>query len=83
MKLIPSLILLFSISSLFAQTKSYYLSPEDQKYYKNDSLEGKNQFERIDSLVQEVNKVHGEMAKMKTEIQELKKEVEDLKAKSK
>lgn len=76
-------VFLFLSVPLYAQTKSYYLSPQDQKYYKNDSMEGNNQFERIDSLVREVNKVYGEMAKMKAEIQSLKKEVEDLKMKSK
>lgn len=55
------------------------LTKEDQKYYKNDSMEGKNQFERIDSLVAEVNKLHGELASQKAEIQQLKKEIEELK----
>lgn len=55
------------------------LTKEDQKYYKNDSMEGKNQFERIDSLVAEVNKLHGELASQKAEIQQLKKDIEELK----
>lgn len=70
--------MLFTTSS-FAVDRYGQLTKEDQKYYKNDSMEGKNQFERIDSLVAEVNKMYGDMAAMKAEIQELKKEVEQLK----
>ena len=55
------------------------LSKADQQYYKNDMFEGKNQLERTDSLVKEVNKVYGEMATMKAEIAALKAEVEALK----
>lgn len=69
----------FLVSSLGAQTKSLYLSAEDQKYYKNDSFEGNNQRERIDSTVIEINKLHGQMAAMKAEIQELRRQVDELK----
>ncbi len=82
MKLILFVCLAFS-STAFAQKKSFYLTPEDQKYYKNDSMEGNNQYERIDSLVKEVNKMYGEMAQMKAEIQGLRKEVDELKSKGK
>jgi archaellum component FlaC len=69
--------------SIFAQAQipSGYLTPEQQKYYKNDSFEGNNQRERIDSAVIELNKIHGELAGMKAEIQTLKKEIEELKQK--
>jgi peptidoglycan hydrolase CwlO-like protein len=58
-----------------------YLSKEDQKYYKNDSFEGSNQRERLDSTVKEINKLHGEIKSMKEEINGLKKEIELLKSK--
>lgn len=58
-----------------------YLKDEDQKYYKNQAFSGENATQRVDSLVKEINKVHGEMANMKKQIDELKKEVESLKKK--
>jgi hypothetical protein len=61
------------------ETKYGYLGPEDQKYYKNDIMEGNNQRERIDSLVKEVNKIYAELSSVKTEVQFLKKEIEELK----
>lgn len=75
------ILFLFLISQLaFSQTgKSLYLSAEDQKYYKNDSFEGNNQRERIDSNVKEINKLHGEIAALKSEVQNLKKDIEELK----
>ena len=76
------LLSLFSFSA-FAAGQSFYLSAEDQKYYKNDSFDGNNQRERVDSMVKEINKMYGEMASMKVEIQALRKEVEELKQKSK
>ncbi|HXH30722.1 MAG TPA: hypothetical protein VNJ01_07900 [Bacteriovoracaceae bacterium] len=56
-----------------------YLKPGDQKYYKNDSMEGNNKQERIDSLVKEINKLYGEVAALRAEMQNLKSEVEGLK----
>lgn len=65
-----------------AQSGDYgFLKAEDQKYFKNDSLEGKNKWERIDANVAEINRLHGMMAEMKIEIQKLKMEVEELKKK--
>ncbi len=78
MKLILSLLLLSTVAQ--AQ-QGGYLNAQDQKYYKNDSFEGNNQRERIDSLVKEMNKLHGEIAGMKAEVQSLKAEVADLKKK--
>ncbi len=72
MKLILSLLL---FSTMAQAQQGGYLSAKDQKYYKNDSFEGNNQRERIDSLVVEVNKLHGEMAGMKSELQNLKNEI--------
>lgn len=76
MKLILSLLLL---STMAQAQQGGYLSAKDQKYYKNDSFEGNNQRERIDSLVVEVNKLHGEMAGMKSELQTLKNEIAEMK----
>lgn len=77
------LLSLVSFSALAGNGQSLYLSGEDQKYYKNDSFNGENQRERIDSTVKEINKMYAEMANMKAEIQALRKEVEELKQKSK
>jgi hypothetical protein len=79
-------LILLAVVSLpaFAQmnTNNYgYLKPEDQKYFKNDSLDGKNKWERIDANVAEINRLHGMIAEMKLEIQKLKADVEMLKAK--
>ena len=70
---------LFS-SVAFAQPGGY-LSAKDQPYYKNDSFEGNNQRERIDSAVIEINKLHGEINSLKSQMQGLQKEVADLKNK--
>jgi uncharacterized protein YlxW (UPF0749 family) len=72
------LVLAFS-APILAQIKSGYLTAEEQKYYKNDSFDGLNQRERVDSLVKEMNKLMGEISAMKTEIQTLRKEVDELK----
>ena len=58
-----------------------YLKDSDQKYYKNDIMAGTNKQERIDSVVKEINKLHGEIASLKNEIATLKDEVEQLKKK--
>lgn len=71
-------LVLFSSSVL---SDTVVLKPEDQQYYKNERFSGMNKLQRIDSLVIEVNKVHGELAAMKSEIALLKEEVEKLKAK--
>ncbi len=72
---------MLSVSAAHALDRFGQLTKDDQKYYKNDSMEGKNQFERIDSLVAEMNRVHGEMASMKSQIQQLRKEIDELKKK--
>ncbi len=76
------LCLLFVSGMALAETnKNLYLSSEDQKYFKNDVMEGNNQFERINMNVKELNKVHAEVAALKAEIQVMKKEIEELKKK--
>ena len=76
-------VLLIALMSfpVFAQNNYGYLKPEDQKYFKNDSLDGKNKWERIDANVAEINRLHGMIAEMKLEIAKLKADVEQLKAK--
>ena len=74
--------LMLASTAFSADLESYgNLKKSDQQYYKNDSFEGNNRLERIDSLVKEVNKVYGEMATMKSEIAALRAEVEALKNK--
>ena len=77
-KILSCILLLSGIS--FAQTaKDPYLSADEQKYFKNDVMEGNNQFERINMNVKELNKLHGDIAALKAEIQVMKKEIEELK----
>lgn len=71
--------LLILLSSVAYAQQGGYLSEKDQKYYKNDSFEGNNQRERIDSAVIEINKLHGEVATLKAQIQTLQKDLEELK----
>ena len=74
------LILALALGATLASATDYgYLKPSDQKYYKNDSMEGKNSLERIDNNVKEINKLHGEIAALKAELQALKTDVEGLK----
>lgn len=58
-----------------------YLKETDQKFYKNEAFAGENDSQRVDSLVKEINKLHGQIAEMKNQIQELQKDVENLKSK--
>ena len=82
MKIILALSFLLISTSMFgAGTEFGYLKKEDQQFYKNDSMEGSNKMERIDSTVKEINKLHGEIATMKSEMAQLKLEVELLKSK--
>jgi hypothetical protein len=72
--------LVFSVEA-FAQTDYGYLKAEDQKYFKNDSLDGKNKFQRIDDNVKEINRLHGMVAELKLQIQSLRADVDELKKK--
>ncbi len=55
------------------------LKPDDQRFYKNESGQGMNQLERIDSMVKEINKLHGEIMALRTELQTVRKDVDELK----
>jgi peptidoglycan hydrolase CwlO-like protein len=77
------LMCLFLGHSFSWSSTSGYLNAQDQKYYKNDSFEGNNQRERIDSTVKEINKIYSELERLKTQVSELNKEVNDLKQKNK
>lgn len=68
------------VSSVYAVDKMGNLDAEDQKFYKNDSREGMNQMERIDSTVRQINQMIGQMEQMKTQISQLRAEVDELKA---
>jgi hypothetical protein len=70
---------LFFLLPLSVSANSYYLSDEDQKYYRNNVMEGNNYVERIDSLVKEVNKIYGRLEAQNAEMQALKKDVEAFK----
>jgi len=81
MKSIIALCCIYSLTIFAAGTVDYdYLKKEDQQYFKNDSVEGKNKFERIDSNVKEINKLHGEINSMKADIVQMKEEIEKLKS---
>ena len=79
MKLIFALLVFSSLAYSF--DKYGNLDANDQKYFKNDIRAGRNQMERIDLNVAEINKLHGEVAALKAEVQNLKKDIEDLKKK--
>lgn len=73
---ISTLILLGSLSAV---ANNDYLKPEDQPYYQNDS-NGRNNLDRIDSSVKEINRLWGEINTMKNEIRLLKEQMAALKA---
>ena len=82
MKLIIALCCMYILTVAAADQTDYgYLKKEDQQFFKNDSLEGNNQRERLDSNVKEINKLHGEINSMKAEILQMKQEIEQLKSK--
>lgn len=77
-----SIVLALGLISFSVAGADYgYLKPEDQKYYKNDSFDGNNQRERIDSLVKEVNKLHGDVSSLKSTVEQLRRELDEMKSK--
>lgn len=74
-------LLLFISLEIPAQDDYGFLKKEDQKFFQNDALDGKNKWERIDANVREINRLHGDIAAMKLELQRLRVEVDELKKK--
>ncbi len=83
MKKILILSLLLRSTLSVAQIHLDNMTAKDQTHYKNESGQGMNQLERIDSSVKEINNIHGKIEQMRSEIDALKKEVEELKKKKK
>jgi hypothetical protein len=52
-----------------------YLTSEDQKYFKNDSMDGKNNLERIDQNVKQINNLIQELNQLKTRVDVLEKKL--------
>lgn len=77
-----TLFLLFICSlptSLLAD--KYYLTPDEQPNFQNDS-NGRNDFERIDANVKELNRVVGELNSLKQEVKSLKERIDELESKA-
>lgn len=79
MKKLFCVILVFS-SFAYAADRFGNLDKKDQAFYSNDSRDGKNQMERIDSNVRQINQMMGEIQSLKSQVSDLKSEVEALKA---
>lgn len=76
-------LLLFLVTTAsWGQKEFGYLKEEDQKFFKNESMAGNNQLERIDINVKEINKLHAEIAMLKAQLQQLKAEIAEIKAKN-
>lgn len=70
-------LLILCAFSLPSQADKYYLTPDEQPNFKNDS-NGRNDFERIDANVKELNRVVGEINSLKQEVKALRERVEEL-----
>ncbi len=75
------LTLLLALSTSALAQDYDYLKRDEQKYFQNDAQDGKNQWQRIDANVREINRLHGIVAELKLEIARLKTDVEELKKK--
>ncbi len=78
MRTLITFLLLSQASVVIAQDYDY-LKKEEQKYFQNDAQDGKNQWQRIDANVREINRLHQIVAELKGEIARLKADVEELK----
>ena len=81
MKYLVLFIALSSVQVFAGPANLSYLTAEDQKYYRNDIMDGNNLQERISMDVKEINKIYGMMAQMKADIAQLQADVEELKKK--
>ena len=72
--------LLFVSASGMAQDFNY-LKRDEQKYFSNDSQDGKNTMERIDANVREINRLHSVINQLKQELAQVRMDVEELKKK--
>ncbi len=72
---------IFSTSVFAGHADLSYGKPGDQKYFRNDIMDGNNTVERISLNVAEINKLHGEIASMKAEMLLMRSEIEELKKK--
>ena len=52
------------------------LTKKDQPFYQNESFKGKNQRQRIDSIVVEINKLYKEINMLKKKIEKLENQKE-------
>ena len=71
---------LLFLNTALAADRFGNLDEKDQKFFKNDSRDGKNQLERIDSNVRQINLMMGEIQSMKKQIEQLRAEVDELKS---
>ena len=72
-------LVLFSGSLLAQPANVSYLTAEDQKYYRNDVMDGNNLQERISLDVKEINKLHGLINQLRSEVTALRADVDELK----
>lgn len=64
-------LLIGSSVAVFAQQGNYYLKDSDQPFFKNDS-NGRNNLERMDNTVLEINRMWAVINGLKAEIAELR-----------
>ncbi len=74
-------ILLLTFLGTASAVEFNYLKPEEQKYFQNDNMSGKNMQERVDMNVREINKLYSEVSLLKGEVQRLRNEMDELKKK--
>lgn len=73
MKFVVLAIMLLTLPQAWALND--YLTPEDQPHYQNDS-NGKNNLDRIDANVREINRLWGEIIALKAEVKKLQERLD-------
>ncbi len=72
---LTTLTLLWALSAQAQQADSpYYLRSSEQPHFKNDN-NGRNDMERIDDNVRQINGLVGELAALKREVEALKQRI--------